>query len=471
MTESPRAAAIYVRISRDKVGAGLGVERQETDCRELAARLGWAVVEVFADNDLSAYSGKARPRYRAMLEAIRAGRVGAVLAWHTDRLHRSPVELERYITACTEGRDVPTHTVQAGPLDLSTPSGRMVARQLGAVARFESEHRSERVRAARLQGARAGRRNGGPRPFGYESDGITPREVEAAAVRVAVETVLAGGSLRSVARDLNTAGWTTTLKGRAWTKGSVRAMLLRPRNAGLREHNGQVLGSAAWPAIVPDDQWRAMVAIVTDPARRTSPTDLRVKWLGSGLYVCHGCGRPSLRVSTAGRGIPCYRCPGQAGTTGHVVRAAGPLDAYIEAVIVERLSRPDAVELLAPAAPEVDLPGLRAEANAARARIGEIAEMLGDGELTRPEAQIARGRARARLEQAEAEIAGATAPTPLAGLADAPDPAAVWAGLDIERRRAVLGALLTVTVLPVPRGAPPRFDPATVEITPREQRQ
>ena len=82
MTESPRAAAIYVRISRDKVGAGLGVERQETDCRELAARLGWAVVEVFADNDLSAYSGKARPRYRTMLEAIRAGHVGAVLRRH-----------------------------------------------------------------------------------------------------------------------------------------------------------------------------------------------------------------------------------------------------------------------------------------------------------------------------------------------------------------------------------------------------
>ncbi|MGH3800706.1 MAG: recombinase family protein [Pseudonocardiaceae bacterium] len=152
MTESPRRAAIYVRISRDKVG----VERQEADCRELAGRLGWTVAEVFADNDLSAYSGKRRPRYCAMLEAVRAGRVEAVLAWHTDRLHRSPVELEDYITACNESRDVPTHTVQAGPLDLSTPSGRMVARQLGAVARYESEHRSERVRRAfpnRLSGS------------------------------------------------------------------------------------------------------------------------------------------------------------------------------------------------------------------------------------------------------------------------------------------------------------------------------
>lgn len=135
MIEASCAAAVYVRISRDKVGAGLGVERQEADCRELAVRLGWNVAEVFADNDLSAYSGKRRPRYRAMLEAIRSGRIGAVLAWHTDRLHRSPIELEEYIAACNEGRDVPTHTVQAGPLDLSSPSGRMVARQLGAVAR------------------------------------------------------------------------------------------------------------------------------------------------------------------------------------------------------------------------------------------------------------------------------------------------------------------------------------------------
>ncbi|MGH3872869.1 MAG: hypothetical protein ACRDSR_15415 [Pseudonocardiaceae bacterium] len=92
-------------------------------------------------------------------------------------------------------------------------------------------------------------------------------------------------------------------------------------------------------------------------------------------------------MSTAGRGTSCYRCPGQGGTTGHVVRTAGPLDAYIEAVIVERLSRPDAIELLRPAAPEVDLSALRATANATRARLTEITEMLGEGELTRVEAQ------------------------------------------------------------------------------------
>ena len=94
--------------------------------------------------------------------------------------------------------------------------------------------------------------------------------------------------------------------------------------------------------------------------------------------------------------------------------------------------------------------------------------MLGDGELTRAEAQIARSRATARLEQAEAEIAAATATSPLAGIVDTPDPAAVWAGLDIGRRRAVLDCLMTVTVLPITRPGP-GFDPTTVRIEPKEQ--
>jgi len=89
--------------------------------------------------------------------------------------------------------------------------------------------------------------------------------------------------------------------------------------------------------------------------------------------------------------------------------------------------------------------------------------MLGDGELTRAEAQIARARASARLERAEAEIATATRPSPLAGLVDVPDPSAVWVGLDIGRRRAVLVTLLAVTVLPAVRPGP-RFDPETVAI-------
>ncbi|MBW0009097.1 MAG: recombinase family protein, partial [Pseudonocardiales bacterium] len=92
-----RRAAIYCRISLDRAGAGLGVARQQEDCRELAERLGWPVADVYVDNDVSAYSGKPRPAWQQLLAHVESGTVDAVLCWHVDRLTRSPRELEDVI--------------------------------------------------------------------------------------------------------------------------------------------------------------------------------------------------------------------------------------------------------------------------------------------------------------------------------------------------------------------------------------
>ena len=67
-------------------------------------RLGWTVVDVYCDNDLSAFSGRRRPAYERMLSDIDAGNVDAVIAWHPDRLHRRAAELERYIGVCEKHR-------------------------------------------------------------------------------------------------------------------------------------------------------------------------------------------------------------------------------------------------------------------------------------------------------------------------------------------------------------------------------
>src|SRR4051794_24164900 len=220
-----RRAVVYTRMSRDREGAGLGVDRQRHECVELADRLGWQIVGQHSDNDLSAYSGKPRPGYRALLDDLKQGHADAVLVWHTDRLHRRPVELEHYIDVC-DSRGVITQTVKAGPLDLATPSGRHFARMLGSTARYEVEHAIERGKAAKLQAANAGRWKGGRRPFGYEADGVTVRESEAAEVRKGTDDLLAGMSLHAIARDWNARGVTTSTGG-AWRAMDVRRVLAR----------------------------------------------------------------------------------------------------------------------------------------------------------------------------------------------------------------------------------------------------
>jgi DNA invertase Pin-like site-specific DNA recombinase len=42
-------AAVYCRISRDAEQEGLGVARQEEDCRKLASREGFTVTNVYVD--------------------------------------------------------------------------------------------------------------------------------------------------------------------------------------------------------------------------------------------------------------------------------------------------------------------------------------------------------------------------------------------------------------------------------------
>jgi DNA invertase Pin-like site-specific DNA recombinase len=465
-------AAIYARISQDREGAGLGVERQAKDCHTLARRLGWQVVETFTDNDVSAYSGKPRPGYERMLAGIGAGRITGVLAWHTDRLHRSPVELERYIQTCGEDAGVPTQTVRGGELDLSTPSGRLYARLMGAVARSEAEKLSDRQKAKMAELAQAGKWRGGRRPFGYETDGVTVRSHEADEIAKAYETILAGGSLRGVAADWNSRGVYGT-KGGRWTPGTVRQLLLRVRNVGkVGASADDVVADACWSALVSEETFYAVRSIVTDPARLTH-RGTQPRWLGSNLYVCSGCEQPDLRVSGPSSRRRMYRCAARTEAAYHVSRQAALLDDYVERVMVERLSRPDAADMLNHAE-ATDTAALHAEATTLRARLDDLSAAFAEGEVTRSQLSTGTARIRGKLEGVETELAAAAQSSPLIGVAGAGDVAAVWFGttqdradgLPLDRRRAIISTLASVIVLPARRGKYElgEFDPESVRI-------
>lgn len=448
------------------MGAGLGVERQESDCRDLAERLGWTIVAVHSDNDMSAYSGKPRPGYLALLDGITAGTVDAVIAWHSDRLHRSPVELETYIGVCTDAdRDVPTHCVKAGQVDLATPSGRAIARTLGAWARYEVEHMIERQKAAKAQAAAAGKYRGGPRAYGYARDGLTVVDAEAAIVREMSDRALAGESLRSLVRELNARGVPTST-GATWKGPSLRDVLVRYRNAGLIEHQGRELGDAAWPAIVDVDVWRAVRALLTDPARRTS-TSATERFLGAGVYRCGICDDGTTMRSSALRAgypatTPAYRCR----EYGHIVRKAAPIDELVSEAVIEVLSVPGAaLDLFEPGAVDTGL--LRSRATALRARLDDMAAMFGAGTIDARQLASGSESNRVQLDEVEAQLAAAVATSPLAGVADADDVAAAWAAQSVSRQKAIVNALMTVTIHPAPRGRLPggaRFHPESVEI-------
>jgi site-specific DNA recombinase len=458
-----RSAAIYVRISQDRVGAGLGVERQESECRALAKRLGWTVTEVYCDNDLSAFSGRRRPDYERMLADLDAGTITAVIAWHPDRLHRRSAELERYISICERHR-VENQTVTAGMWDLSTPSGRMTARQLGAVAAYESEHKSERLKSARIQNAKLGKYHGGVRCYGYDKLGVTVIPDEAAEIAAACKAIAGGASLRSIVRDMNVRKIPTTGgKVGGWTSLRLRSTLMSPRIAGYSTHKGVIVGTAAWPAIVDDATWRTVEAILSNPARRTNHgANGAAKWLGSGTYICT-CGQRTLRVGvSSGSKRRTYRCTNPDKSVRHVSRDAHALDAFVERLIVERLARPGTVGQLLHRDDTADVAALRVEQVQLGERKDKAAAMFIDGAIDEVQLATITKRADERAKEIAEVLAKAGWRSPLEPLAGG-DIGAVWEKVALAQKRAILDAVCDVRVLPT-RLTRRGFDPDGVQI-------
>ncbi|MFC1469415.1 recombinase family protein [Rhodococcus qingshengii] len=444
--------AIYTRISLDHTGEALGIERHFEDCVSLTSSLNWTVAEHYSDNDMSASKGLVRPSYEKMLSDIEAGKIDALVCWHADRLHRSPTELERFIEI-VEKAGTEIRTVRSGTLDLSTSSGKMVARILGSVARQEVDAMSDRRKRANDQKAASGLWQASRRPFGYTLAG-EPLEPEAGAITAAVGDILAGKSIRQVAREWNEQGLRTTRDGTEWKATSVRRVLTNPRYAALRVHRGVVVGKGRWEPLIDTDAHYGLLAHVNDPARSPSVSFER-KWQGSGVYICEVCGR-KLVVHVADK-KRAYKCP-----QNHVRRQGPALDALVDTLALARLSEPDV--RLSIESPGVDVPALQIRRDALQGRLDELAAMFAEGAIDGSQLRRGSGDLHEQLAQVDAELGAARRGSPLVDLVLADDALAErWAELSADMRGKVIDSLMSVTVLRSPRGLR-RFDPSFVDI-------
>lgn len=277
--------AIYCRISRDVTGQGSGIDRQELECRNFAETNNLPVDEIYTDNDISAYSGKTRPAYRAMIERLKTGAHEGVIVWHVDRLYRRVRDLEELVEL-VEKTTITIRTVQAGDIDLNTATGRVVARLVAALANYEVEHMVERVLLSQRSRAVEGKYRGGYVPYGYRL-GDTPGTLEVdpdtgPIVQEMARRILAGEPVLAISKDLNKRN-IPTQNGKEWRASTVRRTVRKPSIAGLSVHNGAVVGTAQWEPLISEEDWRTIDAILSDPSRLNHQGNLK-RWQGAGVY-------------------------------------------------------------------------------------------------------------------------------------------------------------------------------------------
>lgn len=438
-------AAKYRRISDDREGEELGVTRQDEDLDDFAAQRGYEIVDDYCDDDISAStrSTQPRPEYDRLLADAKAGRFKVIVAYTSGRLTRRPIELEGQIELA-EKYGIRFDYIRSPSFDLNTADGRAIARTMAAWDAAEVERIAERVSRAAQQRAQRGLNHGGRRRYGWTTDRKRLVPEEAPHLAGAARSVLSGVSLATAVRHLDQQG-VRTATGTRWSSSSLRSMLISPHLAGLSVHKGKVVGRGYWPAILTEEEHYALVTLLTDPARKTS-TGNQAAYLLSGWSTSAVCGKAissSGAVKRNGKVRYLYRCR----PCGCVGRRRDWADEYIADVIVERMSRPDAAELLVDHE-RPDIPALQEEASALRQRLDWLAAEFADGEIDKGQLRSGTERARARLAEIEAATRHVSRAPVLAGLVSADDVRAEWEAMNLGQQRAAARALMDVVFHP-----------------------
>ena len=450
---TPRAAAVYARISSDVTGEGLGVKRQLEDCRKLAKDRGWVVAEEYVDNDISAFTGKARPAYERMLSDIQDGHRDGVIVYNLDRLTRQPIELEQFSQVCERAgvRQMATVTTD---INLGNDDGLFTARILAAVAAKESSRKSARQKRKARQNAEDGKPGGGnTRPFGYKDDKVTIFKSEAKIIRAIVTRFLAGESLRSIAIWLNEKE-VPTVTGLEWKTTTLKGMLTSGRIAGLRTHLGEVVANAVWDAIITPAERRQILAMFE--SKKVSGRRAPRRYLLSGSLRCGRCGNKlysAVRGET--RRYVCLAGPDHGGC-GKLTIVAAPVEEWLAEAVLLRLDTPVMADALSRRyALDEQQSSLLTELQDDQAQLKELASLWAQKVITSAEWASARAPIETRIHGVERQLAQLSGTTALEGLIGQGKKLRTdWQMLNLDRQAAIVSAVLDyATIQPGTPGA------------------
>jgi site-specific DNA recombinase len=466
-------AAIYIRISRARREL-LDAQRQEPPCRAFCAQQGWQVVNVYIDDNRSAYKRNIkRDAFERMLTDVRAGLIDVIVTWQADRLLRTVEDASAIVTIAKNHGTIIANV--GGTIDLSTASGRKRFYDLAVAAEYESDLKSERLKLKHAELAAEGKWEGGMRNFGYDLEPypdldsgrvkykLMPSPDEAAALAQAAKDVIAGRSHTAVAKQWNAQGLTTTT-GKPFSPQKVRELLLSPKTAGLRYVDGRPV-TAEWPGIITPEQHQELRLILGPTRRQRAGTGLPTArtYLLGGLVRCGKCGH-RLGAKRAGNKRR-YYCDTRLGGCGGLLRVAESLERHVEWQLLSQLPA-RLLEQAAKAPQEWETLGrLMSQRQTQEDRLEGLADYLSDGTLDKREYVRQKKRLQARLNELEAQIASVRASAPRRRLKGATlqELWDEWELLDLDEKRALLADHIDhITVAPVGRGR--HFDPDAITI-------
>lgn len=221
----------YIRVSTEeqsKEGYSLDAQREKL-INYCKSQEGWELVEIYPEEGRSAKDLN-RPELQRMLEDAINRKYDVILVYRLDRLTRSVIDLYDLLQQFEQ------HSIKfksaTEVYDTTTAMGKLFITIVAALAQWERENLSERVRFGMEELVRKGNWHGGPVPFGYkwEDKQMTIVPEESKILRKMRDTYMSGEGLGSTSKALNALG--LLRRGKKWSAQSVWYTLDNPFYAG-----------------------------------------------------------------------------------------------------------------------------------------------------------------------------------------------------------------------------------------------
>jgi DNA invertase Pin-like site-specific DNA recombinase len=446
---------LYVRLSRNRDGTILGLERQETETLPWAALKGYEVVRRYADDDTSAFRLKQkREGFEALLTDLGTGFIKGVVVWKLDRLVRRTLDWNRVLP---QAEDTPWFVASfADGVNTADPMGRLLAGILVQMAELEAANIRTRTVAKHQELAKAGKwSGGGNRAYGHTANRRETVPEEVLAIKEVADRVIVGEPLRSIASDLSSRAVvgpdTKRGPGRPMAATVWRRILLSPRMVGARmDIDGRLSRERGMAPILDDETNRRVWRILNRPsgsahfATENGPGNAR-RHLLTGFLVCSLCGAALKPWATHGKtAFACLKVPARPGC-GKVSIIAEPVEAVVVEAALRYLERIDLTKHVQ--TDDAESEQILASIHREEAKLEDLAiqrfdaNAIGDTEFRAARLPILRRR--------EDLIARLNRRTPRLPLASGADVRRAWNAWSLHERRAALSvAIERVVVLP-----------------------
>jgi len=280
-----KRCAVYTRKSSEEglEQAFNSLDAQREACEayiKSQAHEGWKLVKTAYDDGGFSGGTMERPALQRLLVDVRQGLVDVIVVYKIDRLTRSLADFARIVeTLDRQGASFVSITQQ---FNTTTSMGRLTLNVLLSFAQFEREVTGERIRDKIAASKRKGMWMGGNLPLGYDLQDrqLVINDKEAETVRYIYQQYLELGTVSALQAELRRlnivsktwiSGSGRKKGGVGYSRGALYYLLRNPLYVGRIAHRGATY-DGQHPAIVPQDLWDQVQAMLTRNRRDTHRT-------------------------------------------------------------------------------------------------------------------------------------------------------------------------------------------------------